>query len=576
MSVVALQYRLTVSVGADSVCLGGSMQGFGVLIAVLVAVGLLIKYWWVVAIVGAIGAGVYFLNKYATKSTAAPSPSHDSTGQHTAPVQTRQAQFAATQSGPRRSSRAKGIPQADLTRRNTGYATSNAVFTAIDLETTGLDPDVDRIVEIGMVKFTADGTVIDEFATLIDNPGSSREARDVHQINDADLVGAPRTVDALREAFAFMAGTVVVAHNFDFEEAFLAAAAQRERLPLPRTIGLCTLQTSRRQLDGRAFSLTVMYKTATGEFPTNKHTALGDARSIREILLWLLRTSPQPMNFTVAPPTSVSDGIPCQCKIRCRPVPLAGASVAELLDSFPQSSRNRDGDPVEVEKYLALLAESVEDGLLTYEEARALTDQACRTQLTGNQLRDLHRQAWDTTFFDERDADWTALSPVRRREMYLLADALGLLELASELHAAIDACSEPEPAAEARYLRGLRVAVVGDGADLELLRKRAQSYGTKLAVNVTKTVVWIATTTPHATDSKHNSARKFGVPMLSPEQASVRLDAAIRDAELKAFERQTQIDENLARQREYAAEREAYWRPTWRPFELDRDPHCGV
>jgi DNA polymerase-3 subunit epsilon len=573
LTVIALQYRLTVkSAWGLTVCRGGSMQGFGALVAVLVVVGLLVKYWWVLAIVGAIAAAVYFLNKYANKSTPSVPPSQHSAGRPATPTRRPQTPFAAPESRRPAPSPVKGIRQAVLTRRNTGHPTSNAVFTAIDLETTGLDPDIDRIVEIGMVKFTADGTVIDEFATLVSNPGSSREARDVHQIDDADLIGAPRTIDALREAFDFMAGTVLVAHNFEFEEGFLTAAAHRERLPLPRTVGVCTLQTSRRHLDGRAFSLTVMYKTATGEFPTHKHTALGDARSIREILLWLLRTSPRPMSFSIAPPTTVSDAVPCQCEIRCRPVPLAGSSVAELLASFPQSSRKRDGDPVEVEKYLALLAESVEDGLLTYEEARSLTDRACRTQLTGNQLRDLHRQAWDTTFFDERDADWTALPPVRRREMYLLADALGLPELATELREAIDACSEPEPASEARYLRSLRVAVVGDGADFELLRKRAESYGAKLAVNVTKTVVWMATATADATDSKHNSARKLGVPMLPIEQASVRLDAAIRDAELKAYERQRAIDENLALQRQYAAEREAYWRPTWRPVELDRDP----
>ena len=31
-----------------------------------------------------------------------------------------------------------------------------------------------------------------------------------------------------------MTGTVVVAHNFEFEEGFLSAAARRERIPLPR------------------------------------------------------------------------------------------------------------------------------------------------------------------------------------------------------------------------------------------------------------------------------------------------------------------------------------------------------
>jgi DNA polymerase-3 subunit epsilon len=171
------------------------------------------------------------------------------------------------------------------------------------------------------------------------------------------------------------------------------------------------------------------------------------------------------------------------------------SSVADLLASFPQSNRTRAGDPVEVEKYLALPAECVEDGRLTFDEAQALTRQARRTRLTGTQLRDIHRQAWEATFPDEQSVDWTDLPPVRRREMYLLADALGLSDLADKISTVINACAEPQPAAEARYLRGLRVGIVGDDEEIVALRKRAESYGAKLAVNITKTVAWMATTT---------------------------------------------------------------------------------
>ncbi|MGQ9517767.1 MAG: 3'-5' exonuclease, partial [Anaerolineae bacterium] len=42
-------------------------------------------------------------------------------------------------------------------------------YVALDLETTGLSPERDRIIEIGMVKFTPQG-VLDTFATFV-NPG---------------------------------------------------------------------------------------------------------------------------------------------------------------------------------------------------------------------------------------------------------------------------------------------------------------------------------------------------------------------------------------------------------------------
>ena len=122
--------------------------------------------------------------------------------------------------------------RANLTRRPTAHSASSVTFTAIDLETTGLDPATDRIVEIGLVKFTGDGTIVDEFATLVNSPGSNADARAVHGIDDSDLIDAPSIKQVLDEALAFIGGTVVVAHNCDFEEGFLtAAAAPRQDRP---------------------------------------------------------------------------------------------------------------------------------------------------------------------------------------------------------------------------------------------------------------------------------------------------------------------------------------------------------
>lgn len=467
---------------------------------------------------------------------------------------------------PRR--RHPGIPCTRLTSSITPYPAARATFTVIDLETTGLNPETDRIVEIGLVKFSADGRTIDEFATLVNNPGSSREAIGVHRILDSDLVGAPRIEDVLHEAFSFISGTVLVAHNFAFEEGFLSAAAWRAGIPPPDVVGLCTLETCRRHLDGRAFDLPAMYKTATGEWAHGRHTALGDARAAKEVLLWLLREAPSPLHFTQAPRDAAPSPVLDTCQISCRPVPLASASMAELLASFPQSTRTRRGDPRAIQAYRRLLDESVHDGRLTMREASDLTRLAMATGVTGTRLRQIHRQAWDAAFADEKDGPWATLTARRRREMYLLADALGLTDLASQVNSIIAACSEPEPPPEARYLRGLRVAIIGEDPEIVALRERAESYGAKLAVDVTKTVQWLATTTPEASDSRHSSARELGIPILDPEQASARLDEAIREAELKASERQRELDEFAAMHRQREIEADAYRRPVWRKSEL--------
>lgn len=355
----------------------------------------------------------------------------------------------------RRPGRARPLPggfhRVQLTRSRTQHYSAAAVFTAIDLETTGLDPAQDRIIEVGLVKFTADGQVLDEFTTLVNNPGSSREARDVHHVDDVDLVDAPHLGEVLAEVLTFVEGTILVGHKMDFEESFLRAAARAHHVPLPPLQTLCTLQTAYRQLEGRAFSLTAMHKTATGAFASDAHTALGDARATRHVLLWLLHQAPSPLHLTAAPPTpSTAAPTTAGCAISCRPVPTVQASLAGLLASFPQSPIPRAGDSRALTAYQQLLQDSVEDGRLTYEEADSLTKAARRTRVTGTQLRELHQSAWRSAFPGDVDADWTKLSPTRRREMFLLADALALPDIAGRLRQVIDALAEPSPPATTR------------------------------------------------------------------------------------------------------------------------------
>ena len=58
----------------------------------------------------------------------------------------------------------------DRFRQAPGSTGLHLHFAAVDVETTGLDPVEDRIVELAVVLFDAQGTVLDEWTTLV-NPG---------------------------------------------------------------------------------------------------------------------------------------------------------------------------------------------------------------------------------------------------------------------------------------------------------------------------------------------------------------------------------------------------------------------
>lgn len=146
----------------------------------------------------------------------------------------------------------------------------------------------------------------------------------------------------------------------------------------------------------------------------------------------------------------------------------------------------------------------------------------------------------------------------------LLADALGLSELAERINEVIHACAEPEPPPKARYLRGLRVAIVGDHSEVIGLRDHAESYGAKLAVNITKTVNWMVAQHPtpptRATQRRANSAFRSSAPPRDRHD-STKLSAKRN----KAAERQRELDHQTAQRRQRADEADAYWRPSWRP-----------
>jgi hypothetical protein len=87
-----------------------------------------------------------------------------------------------------------------------------------------------------------------------------------------------------------------------------------------------------------------------------------------------------------------------------------------------------------VEKYTALLTEAVDDGRLTYEEAAALTRRARLTKCSrARNCASFTRRLGQQPIPTSKTQTWAALASVQRREMYLLADALGISDLAERI-----------------------------------------------------------------------------------------------------------------------------------------------
>lgn len=111
-------------------------------------------------------------------------------------------------------------------------------WVALDLETTGLDPDNDAIIELGAVRFR-DGSAVESFSMLV-NPTTGRlpsEITDLTGITDKDLIDAPLLEQVAKSFADFVGEGEIVGHNIAFDLGFLTASPITARyFPAKRTI----------------------------------------------------------------------------------------------------------------------------------------------------------------------------------------------------------------------------------------------------------------------------------------------------------------------------------------------------
>jgi len=163
--------------------------------------------------------------------------------------------------------------------------TGGASFVAFDLETTGLDPRLDQIAEIGAVKFDNKG-LIARFSTLV-NPGIPMppEAGRINHISDEMLAGKPEIEEILPEFLDFIENSILIAYNAPFDCGFINEKLRTTSCPaLPNPIA-DVLVFARESFPGqRSYSLQKL-AAELGIPAQDAHRAEDDARLCMEIFI---------------------------------------------------------------------------------------------------------------------------------------------------------------------------------------------------------------------------------------------------------------------------------------------------
>ncbi|MCA9805799.1 MAG: WYL domain-containing protein [Cyanobacteria bacterium HKST-UBA02] len=180
----------------------------------------------------------------------------------------------------------------EIMEKITSTALADLTFVAFDVETTGLSPVAQRLVEISGVKFGAGVEEPAIFSRLI-NPECPipREVQRIHGITDEMVREEPTFREVIPEFIEFVGDCVLMAHNAPFDVEFVRVSLARLGMPFPKNKVVDTLVMSRELMpDAPRHQLKTVVELL-GLPAGDYHRALADSVHVRDVFLKLIAAS---------------------------------------------------------------------------------------------------------------------------------------------------------------------------------------------------------------------------------------------------------------------------------------------
>jgi DNA polymerase III epsilon subunit family exonuclease len=161
-------------------------------------------------------------------------------------------------------------------------------FCAIDLETTGVNPAFNKIVEIGAVKFCIDGKQ-ETFHSLV-NPcvPMPENVIKIHGITDGMVESAPVIKELLPDFSDFIKDTILVIQNPRFDLSFIDRAFKTHGIECRQLWALDTVRLAKKYFTGLPNHKLSTLSEHLG-LDHKKHRALDDALVCMTVFLEVLK-----------------------------------------------------------------------------------------------------------------------------------------------------------------------------------------------------------------------------------------------------------------------------------------------
>lgn len=440
--------------------------------------------------------------------------------------------------------------------------TGSPVFSVLDVETTGLSPRTDRIVELAIVRLDESGTFVDQWVSRF-NPERPMGATHIHGISDRDVSHAPRFYEAAPHIAAALVGTTLVAHNASFDVAFLRNEFRFAGWDLPKSQTYCTLTASTRYLPHLNRRRLGDCCQSAGIPLQDAHSALGDATATAHLLRFYLATDrnnhhappwspvhaaahpPAPQGWPVhavrdrlrIPAPSVSPRESTDRRDRRGPWSTHSPAPAVKLSQISEALANGhgrvriDGDySPATAAYVELLLTSLDDGILTTTERTDLESLVSAQGVSRPEIREVHHALVEGLARTVVDTGRTPRN--ERQELVILAAQLDISELdvrqaftdaeadrMSRLNTTTSALPATWEHGDPLHI-GDRIAFTGDTGGRENQESDAARRGLRVTSAVsrrTDLLVWDG----RISSTKYRTARELGTRIVSPREFGV-------------------------------------------------------
>lgn len=156
-----------------------------------------------------------------------------------------------------------------------------AALVFLDLEMTGLRPEVDRVIELCAERVEG-GRLVARVSTLVRPDSGVHGNEHIHGISREALAAAPTFADLAADVERLLDGAVLVAHGAPWDIAFLEAELARAGCPRSLPHYIDTLTLSRRALALPSHALGALCQEL-GIAPGHAHRAGDDVHALRAI-----------------------------------------------------------------------------------------------------------------------------------------------------------------------------------------------------------------------------------------------------------------------------------------------------